>query len=796
LEAAVGKAAKALGGGRKKPLHARAGVTEGGQFIGRDSILHGIVKLLTGGGIKGGAAAPGSVTRDPRMDFKRPRLLAQARKRGVPVKRGAPQRAVVAALRQDSAAEQARAKANFDVLVRGGHRGTDPGARRPAAPPAKAGGGGRFAAVDERMDAALDRFGRGSGPADPLKAFRTAAMRRAAKRHGVTADPAGMSRGGLREGLLGDARRRIDPVVPGAERSTFSRQIEALHDQQAKALLDNWDDVGWLHGLDGIALMNGQDQAVLERLALARGVSSQTDRGKLQFALLIDANRFADEKAPGRGRLGAGIIPASLAKLPLVWDHRGDGPAAGGPLSASHGGRVDASGLAEALDRWRQGGTRSDPFESFQTGAMKALAKDRGLALPRKPGRTELGIALMSDERRQVRRARDKAANPPAGVMPGAPIIGDESKYHRDISDVRDIADGVAEGVAKKKMANQGMVGETWIETLKNGMRVIHKWSKRDWAGADAKTQADAEQLASQLGRAIRAPVPKVYRHNDVEIYMGFIDGAKTGDEVGHGPYGGGMPTHIANSDGARRIGILDLLANNFDRHSGNYMVDREGRVWGIDHGLAWAPAGLAGQGRGEPPSGSLTVFGEHFVQRGGIFGGNEWKQNDFTQAEWAEMRQKVEALRPDFDRLGRGHWHEFALARLDALAAHASDAPRQKAPGAPRLPAFGGVTGSVTASFRRRKAGRRAAAALAQPTPSKLARGRRLPEGVGPQTAGMAAIVAIKRKPNAQAVGILRGQPVAALREMALALNMNRGDARGMKREELIRAIEAKLRE
>jgi hypothetical protein len=593
LEAAVGKAAKALGGGRKKPLHARAGVTEGGQFIGKDSILHGIVKLLTGGGVKGGAAAPGSVTRDPRMDFKRPRLLAQARKRGVPVKRGAPQREVVAALR-------ARSVADRDA------------------------GGGRAAGT-------------------PVEADGTRTREKAAAR------------------------------------------------------------------------------------AAAQGTQTR---------------------------------------------------------------------LAGALSKWRKGAGPSDPFEGFTTGAMRGAAEQRALALPRRPGRTQFGVALLSDERRKVRRARDKAGNPPAGVMPGAPIIGDESKYHRDISDVRDIADGVAEGVAKKKMANQGQVGETWIETLKNGMRVIHKWSKRDWAGADAKTQADAEQLASQLGRAIGAPIPKVYRHNDVEIYMGFIDDAKTGDEVGHGVYGGGMPAHIADSDGARRIGILDLLANNFDRHHGNYMIDEEDRVWGIDHGLAWAPAGLAGQNRGEPPSGTLTVFAEHFVQRGGIFGGNEWKRNDFTQAEWAEMRRKVEALRPDFDRLGRGHWHEFALARLDALAAHASDAPRQKAPGAPRLPAFGGVTGSVTASFRRRKARRRAAAALAQPTPSKLARGRRLPEGVGPQTAGMAAIVAIKRKPNAQAVGILRGQPVAALREMALALNMNRGDARGMKREELIRAIEAKLRE
>ncbi len=40
-----------------------------------------------------------------------------------------------------------------------------------------------------------------------------------------------------------------------------------------------------------------------------------------------------------------------------------------------------------------------------------------------------------------------------------------------------------------------------------------------------------------------------------------------------------------------RRMGVFDVLANNADRKGGHCLVDRDGHVWGIDHGLCFHAA-------------------------------------------------------------------------------------------------------------------------------------------------------------------------------------------------------------
>lgn len=42
--------------------------------------------------------------------------------------------------------------------------------------------------------------------------------------------------------------------------------------------------------------------------------------------------------------------------------------------------------------------------------------------------------------------------------------------------------------------------------------------------------------------------------------------------------------------DDLRRIAVFDFVANNTDRKSGHVLRDRDGRVWGIDHGLCFSP--------------------------------------------------------------------------------------------------------------------------------------------------------------------------------------------------------------
>ena len=41
--------------------------------------------------------------------------------------------------------------------------------------------------------------------------------------------------------------------------------------------------------------------------------------------------------------------------------------------------------------------------------------------------------------------------------------------------------------------------------------------------------------------------------------------------------------------DRLREVAVFDLLANNTDRKSGHVLIDTQGHIWGIDHGLCFA---------------------------------------------------------------------------------------------------------------------------------------------------------------------------------------------------------------
>jgi uncharacterized repeat protein (TIGR03843 family) len=41
--------------------------------------------------------------------------------------------------------------------------------------------------------------------------------------------------------------------------------------------------------------------------------------------------------------------------------------------------------------------------------------------------------------------------------------------------------------------------------------------------------------------------------------------------------------------DRLRDVAVFDLLANNTDRKSGHVLIDTDGHIWGIDHGLCFA---------------------------------------------------------------------------------------------------------------------------------------------------------------------------------------------------------------
>jgi uncharacterized repeat protein (TIGR03843 family) len=74
--------------------------------------------------------------------------------------------------------------------------------------------------------------------------------------------------------------------------------------------------------------------------------------------------------------------------------------------------------------------------------------------------------------------------------------------------------------------------------------------------------------------------------------------------EVGDGPLGAGSLQLFVDADfeqhyftlledeahhrALRRMATFDVLANNADRKGGHCLIDSEGRIWGIDHGLCF----------------------------------------------------------------------------------------------------------------------------------------------------------------------------------------------------------------
>lgn len=250
-------------------------------------------------------------------------------------------------------------------------------------------------------------------------------------------------------------------------------------------------------------------------------------------------------------------------------------------------------------------------------------------------------------------------------------------------------------GERDRSQLRGGEAAQTELVTFNDGTRAVHKRTHDSDAGS-GREQADREELASLAAAAVGVKAPAVVRAGDDDVYMEYVDGdigstIDLGDGTEHniipvtdtwsaeyfglpadfigyavvdaeGPIG-----HSTDLDEAQRIldaasrsldetlrptafqqisamEVFDDLIGNDDRHSGNWIVTPAGDVYGIDHGLAWGPT---------HPS--------------------EPDRNPFTPADMARIRKRMAALRPEFDRLGRGDWLDYTLERIDALEPTAS---------------------------------------------------------------------------------------------------------------------------
>jgi len=229
------------------------------------------------------------------------------------------------------------------------------------------------------------------------------------------------------------------------------------------------------------------------------------------------------------------------------------------------------------------------------------------------------------------------------------------------------ISRGYASGIVSSEDIAAGDMAQTSFVEFGDGSRAVKKVA-RQIEDKTVRRQQDAEELAPLVLGAAGLRAPEIHRPKANELYM----------QVMPGRLAMGLPRDKLAPLAASRerydedqwmlLGMVDQAIDNFDRHEANWIVDDAGNISGIDHGFAfgYAEGVTAREPRvvlGQPSQ----VFGQ------GAAAGNRWVPNDIHPDDAAAFRARVEALLPEFERLGRRDWYEKMLIRIDLIGEHAS---------------------------------------------------------------------------------------------------------------------------
>lgn len=215
---------------------------------------------------------------------------------------------------------------------------------------------------------------------------------------------------------------------------------------------------------------------------------------------------------------------------------------------------------------------------------------------------------------------------------------------------------------AKRGMDNDffGNSADTSVVTFSNG----HKWvRKRDLPDVEYQN----EVLAARVSDAIGAGAPEaITREGDdgTELWEPFLKGAKPaiewegGQDEDEEPLNEDhQPEYMYETDNGIRIGVLDNLTDNGDRHEGNWMVAHDRKTGGdsplpIDHGrLQFGNTGGYGSG----------AFGENLMENQDLLG-------QVPAEQWATWRHSLSALADDFRQMDRGADYAQMMQNFDVM--------------------------------------------------------------------------------------------------------------------------------
>jgi len=277
--------------------------------------------------------------------------------------------------------------------------------------------------------------------------------------------------------------------------------------------------------------------------------------------------------------------------------------------------------------------------------------------------------------------------NPAGWIGRVSAVLGGRRGRQRHGPSLGQLQAGLESGIKKTGKIMGGASASAQPITFNNGVKAVRKILPTQ--------EAHREYLGGLVGAAIGAPVPAVIlgertqlsyadlnpdlpaggggivdtvmrvstaRMDYTDVWMGFIEGRVAAVA---GLAGGVEALTAPKTRVGRLIGLLDALTVNSDRNPGNYMVTPDGIV-GIDMAGGFSPT----RG-GEPTFGlSTNKFSRYLVARDNL--GPLWTDTRLSRDYILSLEPHLEALRPEFERLGHIDWYGSMMLRWANIRDHA----------------------------------------------------------------------------------------------------------------------------
>lgn len=426
-------------------------------------------------------------------------------------------------------------------------------------------------------------------------------------------------------------------------------------------------------------------KALVARTAAADGVTADE-------LIKFDVSRYA--AADGRelaAEAFADVMLNGSAASPLsqdIYEILRSNYVAGGRVFSSTA-RVVARAVPEA----------AADLSKLTVAQLKALAKERGIAVPAKVVKKDLlellqtvaddglealgthslrslatefelkGVTSKTTRETLLKKLREAGVKSPAvaqAEQAAAPVLT--------------LAERVKAGVVSAEKISEGTKG-TLVErlTLTDGSTVIRRTAKPE-PGFTAKEASDAEELGSALVRAFGLQAPETYRASVRVIYEDLVPTTTARQLTKQKGFNSWHQTDelvkkYAATDEGRVLGLVDALMGNTSRRLEDWGVTADGHLVALnqDLGFRWGQHGPS-----TDPSKAPFLnnpFSEFMAKPGQYPKTGEWATLDLSQADMVTAVKLLAEQRAEFERLGHLDWFSNATERLAHIAEHAEGA-------------------------------------------------------------------------------------------------------------------------